>query len=150
MYALSAALAANGRQASGADWRVSRNFCIAATDAEAEDRMLAAEGANRYYFHYLSTLARRAGQLETLKPSSDTPDAAVTLDAIIRDCVICGSPATVLDRLIAFRDRVGPFGHLLMAGLDWSGRNAAWEAETMQRLAEAVMPRFRQHVAATA
>ena len=146
---MGAALAAHGKPASGADWRVSRNFCIAATDAEAEDRMLAADGANRYYFHYLSTLARRAGQLETLKPASDTPDEAVTLEAIIRDCVICGSPSTVLDRLVAFRDRVGPFGHLLMAGLDWSGANAAWEAETMQHLAQQVMPRFRQHVAAT-
>lgn len=146
---LRTALEANGKQASGADWRVGRNFCIAATDAEAEDRLYADDSANRYYFHYLSSLGRRAGQLATLKPSADTPDEAVTLESIIRDCVMVGSPRTVLDRLIAFRDRVGPFGHLLMAGLDWSGRNAAWESETMKRLAEEVMPRFRQHVAAT-
>ena len=112
--------------------------------------MFHAEGANRYYFHYLSSLARRAGLLETLKPMAETPDAAVTLEAIIEDCVIAGSPGTVLDRLIAFRDRVGPFAHLLMAGLDWSGPNAAWEQETMRRLAEEVMPRFRQHVVAQA
>jgi alkanesulfonate monooxygenase SsuD/methylene tetrahydromethanopterin reductase-like flavin-dependent oxidoreductase (luciferase family) len=142
--------AASGAAASGVDWRVSRNFCIAATDAEARDRIFDPAGANRYYFHYLSTLARRAGQLATLKPAADTPDAAVTLEAIIDDCVISGSPRTVLDRLIAFRERVGPFGHLLMAGLDWSGPNAAWEQETMRRLAEEVMPRFRQHVATLA
>jgi hypothetical protein len=35
-----------------------------------------------------------------------------------------------------------------MAGLDWSGPNAAWERETMHRLSEEVMPRLRQHVAA--
>ena len=145
---MSAALEANGKPVNGADWRVARNFCIAATDAEAEDRLFHADGANRYYFHYLSTLARRAGQLATLKPSADTPDEAVTLEAIIADCVISGSPRTVLDRLIAFRDRVGPFGHLLMAGLDWSGANAGWESETMKRLAEEVMPRFRQHCGA--
>lgn len=147
---LSAALARHGKRPDGADWRVSRNFCIAATDAEARDRMFHADGANRYYFHYLSTLARRAGLLETLKPTAATPDEAVTLEAIIEDCVICGSPRTVLDKLIAFRERVGPFGHLMMAGLDWTGPNAAWEAETMMRLAEEVMPRFRQHVGATA
>jgi alkanesulfonate monooxygenase SsuD/methylene tetrahydromethanopterin reductase-like flavin-dependent oxidoreductase (luciferase family) len=146
---LSAALAANGKRADGRNWRVARNVCIAPTDAEARDRMFHAEGANRYYFHYLSNLARRAGLLETLKPRADTPDEAVTLEAIIEDCVICGSPRTVLDRLVAFRERVGPFGHMLMAGLDWSGPNAAWEAETMRRLAEEVMPPFRRHVAAT-
>jgi alkanesulfonate monooxygenase SsuD/methylene tetrahydromethanopterin reductase-like flavin-dependent oxidoreductase (luciferase family) len=133
----------------GTEWRVARNFCIAATDAEARDRIYDAASANRYYFHYLSTLARRAGQLGTLKPREDTPDAAVTLESIIADCVVAGSPSSVLDRLVALRERVGPFDHLLMAGLDWSGPNAAWEQETMRRLAEEVMPRLRQHVAAT-
>ncbi len=37
-----------------------------------------------------------------------------------------------------------------MPGLDWSGVNAEWEAETMRRLAEEVMPRLRQHADATA
>lgn len=132
----------------GAAWRVARNFCIAGSDAEAQDRLFHAEGANRYYFHYLSTLARRAGQLATLKPAADTPDEAVTLEAIMADCVVAGSPRTVLDKLVALRERVGPFDHLLMAGLDWSGPNAAWEQETMRRLAEEVMPKFRQHVGA--
>ncbi|WP_137180564.1 LLM class flavin-dependent oxidoreductase [Roseomonas sp. AR75] len=144
---LQAAFAAQGRRP-GTDWRLARNFCIAATEAEARDRMFHPDSANRYYFHYLSSLARRAGQLGTLKPREDTPDEAVTLEAIIEDCVIAGTARGVLDRLVALRDRVGPFDHLLMAGLDWSGPNAAWEQETMRSLAEAVMPRFRQHVAA--
>jgi alkanesulfonate monooxygenase SsuD/methylene tetrahydromethanopterin reductase-like flavin-dependent oxidoreductase (luciferase family) len=144
---LSTALAAHGRQPSGEDWRVARNFCIAHSDAEARARVFDAAGANRYYFDYLSSLARRAGLLETLKPTADTPDEAVSLESIIEDCVICGSPASVLDRLVAFRERVGPFGHLLMAGLDWSGPNAEWERETMRLLSQEVMPKFRQHVA---
>ena len=58
-----------------------------------------------------------------------------------------GSPKTVLDKLVAFRERVGPFGTLLMTGLDWAGPNAAWERESMRLLAQEVMPKFRQHVA---
>jgi alkanesulfonate monooxygenase SsuD/methylene tetrahydromethanopterin reductase-like flavin-dependent oxidoreductase (luciferase family) len=146
---LRAALTDRGGKVTGADWRIARNFCIAATDAEARDRIFDDASANRYYFHYLSTLARRAGMLATLKPSAETPDEAVTIEAIIEDCVISGSPATVLDRLIALRERAGPFDHVLMAGLDWSGPNAAWEQQTMRYLAEEVMPRFRQHVAAS-
>jgi alkanesulfonate monooxygenase SsuD/methylene tetrahydromethanopterin reductase-like flavin-dependent oxidoreductase (luciferase family) len=74
----------------------------------------------------------------------------VTTEDMIEACVIAGSPATVLDRLVALRDEAGPFGHLLMAGLDWSGVNAAWEVETMQRLAQEVMPKLRQHAMAMA
>ena len=56
----------------------------------------------------------------------------------------------VLDRLVALRDRVGPFGTLLQIGLDWSGPNEAWEREGMRLLAQEVMPKFRQHAMAQA
>ena len=67
---LQKALAENGKTASGADWRVARNLCVAASEEEARARVFAEAGSNRYYFHYLSTLARKAGQLATLKPSA--------------------------------------------------------------------------------
>jgi hypothetical protein len=41
--------------------------------------------------------------------------------------VIHGSPRTVVDKLVAYREHVGPFGTLLKIGLDWSGPNEAWE-----------------------
>ena len=64
--------------------------------------------------------------------------------------MIYGSTKTVLDKLVAFRDAVGPFGTLLMTGLDWSGPNAGWERESMRLLAQEVMPKFRQHAMARA
>jgi hypothetical protein len=85
-----------------------------------------------------------------LKPRPDMPDAAASVEAITRECVLYGAPRTVLDKLVAFRDQVGPFGSLLMTGLDWSGPNAAWERESMRLLAQEVMPKFRQHVLARA
>jgi alkanesulfonate monooxygenase SsuD/methylene tetrahydromethanopterin reductase-like flavin-dependent oxidoreductase (luciferase family) len=81
-----------------------------------------------------------------LKPRPDMPDAEATPEVILKECVIYGSPKTVLDKLVAFREQVGPFGTLLMTGLDWGGRNAAWESEAMRLLAQDVMPKFRQHV----
>jgi hypothetical protein len=51
----------------------------------------------------------------------------------------------MLDKLVAFRDKAGRCGSLLITGLDWSGPNAAWERESMRLLAQEVMPKFRQH-----
>ena len=76
------------------------------------------------------------------------PDEAATVEAITHECVTFGSPKTVLDKLVAFRDRVGPFGGLLMTGLDWGGANAGWERESMRLLAHEVMPKLRQHALA--
>jgi hypothetical protein len=92
----------------------------------------------------------RVGLLMILKPHPDMPDDDATVQAITEECVIYGSPRTVLDKLVAFRERVGPFGGLLLTGLDWGGPNQAWERESMRALAEDVMPKFRQHALAQA
>jgi alkanesulfonate monooxygenase SsuD/methylene tetrahydromethanopterin reductase-like flavin-dependent oxidoreductase (luciferase family) len=85
-----------------------------------------------------------------MKPRPGMTDEEATVEAIIEGCTLYGSPKTMLDKLIAFRDEVGPFGTFLMTGVDWSGPNGAWERQSMQLLAEQVMPKFRQHVTARA
>jgi alkanesulfonate monooxygenase SsuD/methylene tetrahydromethanopterin reductase-like flavin-dependent oxidoreductase (luciferase family) len=90
----------------------------------------------------------RVGLLGSLKPRPEMTDEEATVDAITEGSVIYGSPQTFLDKLVALRDEAGPFGTLLMTGLDWSGPNRAWERESMRLLAQEVMPKFRQHAAA--
>ena len=104
------------------------------------------EGSNRYFFTYIRDVLNRVGILLILKPRPDMSDEEATPEAILKECVIYGSPKTVLDKLVAFREHVGPFGTLLMTGLDWGGPNEAWERESMRLLAHEVMPKFRQHV----
>ena len=92
----------------------------------------------------------RVGLLGSLKPNPQMSDDEATVEAIAEGSVLYGSPQTFLDKLVALRDEAGPFGTLLMTGLDWSGTNRDWERESMSLLAEEVMPKFRQHVGARA
>jgi len=90
----------------------------------------------------------RVGLLGSLKPQPEMSDDETTVEAITEGSVLYGLPKTFLDKLIALRDEAGPFGTLLMTGLDWSGVNRNWERESMRLLAQEVMPKFRQHVGA--
>jgi alkanesulfonate monooxygenase SsuD/methylene tetrahydromethanopterin reductase-like flavin-dependent oxidoreductase (luciferase family) len=148
--AYSEARRAAGKQARSEDWRVSRNIIVAPTDAEAEDRSYGQHASNRYYCTYMRTALAAAKRLVMVKPRPEMTDEECTPEAMMQECVIHGSPRTVLDKLVALRDRVGPFGTLLQIGLDWSGPNEAWEREGMQLLAQKVMPKFRQHATAQA
>jgi alkanesulfonate monooxygenase SsuD/methylene tetrahydromethanopterin reductase-like flavin-dependent oxidoreductase (luciferase family) len=85
-----------------------------------------------------------------IKPDPQMSDEACTPEAIMDECLIHGSPRTVVDKLVAYRERVGPFGTLLKIGVDWGGPNEAWDREAMRLLAHEVMPKFRQHVQAEA
>jgi alkanesulfonate monooxygenase SsuD/methylene tetrahydromethanopterin reductase-like flavin-dependent oxidoreductase (luciferase family) len=142
------ACAEAGRPAHGDNWRVARNIMVAPDDAEARDRVFGEKGSNRYFYTYMREVLSRVGLLSALKPRADMTDAEATVDVITEGSVIYGSARTVLDKLIALRDSVGPFGTLLMTGLDWSGPNAAWERESMRLLAQDVMPKLRQHAMA--
>jgi len=134
-----------GRPPLGENWRVARNIMVAPSDPEARDRVFSEQGSNRYFYTYMREVLSRVGILSVMKPDPNMPDDAATVDVITEGCVLYGSPQTMLDKLVAFRDEVGPFGTLLMTGLDWSGPNAAWERDSMRLLAQDVMPKFRQH-----
>jgi hypothetical protein len=144
----SKARAEAGKRASGENWRVARNVMVAPTDAEARDRVFGEKASNRYLFDYVRTVLDRVGLLSVMKPRPDMPDKEATVEAIIDGCTLYGSPRTMLDKLVAFREEVGPFDTLLMTGVDWAGPNEAWERQSMQLLAQEVMPTFRQHVLA--
>lgn len=137
--------AESGKSARGENWRVARNVMVAASDNEARDRVFGESGANHYFYTYMREVLGRVGLLVVLKPDPNMPDNEASVEAITEGCVLYGSPKTLLDKLVAFRDTVGPFGTLLMTGLDWSGPNAAWERESMRLMAQEVMPKFRQH-----
>ena len=146
----SKACAEAGRPARGENWRVARNVMVAPTEAEARERIFSEEGANRYFYAYMRQVLGKVGLLSVMKPDPNMPDAAATVEVITEACTIYGSPKSFLDKLVAFRDAVGPFGTLLMTGLDWSGPNSEWERSSMQLLAQQVFPKFRQHTMAQA
>jgi alkanesulfonate monooxygenase SsuD/methylene tetrahydromethanopterin reductase-like flavin-dependent oxidoreductase (luciferase family) len=146
----SQARAETGKPADGADWRVARNVLVAPSDAEAQDRVHGDKGSNRYFFTYIRAALSGVGLLSILKPRPEMADDEATVEAITEGCILYGSPKTLLDKLVAFREQVGPFGTLLMTGLDWAGPNEGWERQSMQLLADEVMPRFQQHTQAQA
>ena len=81
------------------------------SEAEAHDRVFGEQAANRYLFDYMRTVLSGVGQLAIMKPRPEMSDAEATVEAIIEGCMLYGSPKTMLDKLVAFREEVGPFGY---------------------------------------
>ncbi|WP_160119829.1 LLM class flavin-dependent oxidoreductase [Rhodovarius lipocyclicus] len=133
-----------GREPTGQDWRVARNILVAESDQQALDWAMDPKGSNHYYFRYLWEVLKRANYTVVMKSDPAMPDEAVTVEGLIESMMIYGSSRTVTEKLLAFRERVGPFSTLLMASMDGSGANRHREWETMRRLATEVLPRVRE------
>ncbi len=136
-----------GREVDPRNWRVVRSVFVASTDEEARARAFSPESSQRYFFGHMFKVFSNSNLLGTLRPHPGMPDSEITLDAIIESRLIHGSPQTVAAQLARLRKQVGPFGTLLVSGMDWTGPNSAWERESLSRLAHEVLPIFREQIA---
>lgn len=135
---------AGGRPADLANWRVAKSIFVAEDSRTAYDY---ARGPGSPYVHYFQSLFTKLvsnGRSNLFKEDPNMPDSALTLDYVLDRLVIYGTPDEVADKLMAFRDEVGPFGTLLYAGHDW--RDATLGKESMRLMAEEVVPRINAKI----
>jgi alkanesulfonate monooxygenase SsuD/methylene tetrahydromethanopterin reductase-like flavin-dependent oxidoreductase (luciferase family) len=135
-----------GRTADPADWRVAKSIFVADDEATAQRYAKGHDGPYAYYFHSLMTKLIKNGRPELFKADRDMPDAAVTLEYVLDSLVIWGTVDSVVEQLLAFRERIGDFGTLLYAGHDWA--DAALARRSMELMATEVMPRVNAALAA--
>lgn len=128
------------REARGADWRVAKSIFVA--DDDATVRRMTREPGN-LFAHYFRNLQRKseAGRGNAFfKHDPAVPDAALTDEYLVDQMLVAGTVNEVVDKLLAFRERVGPFGRLLYCGHDWADPPAM--RRSMELMAEQVMPRI--------
>lgn len=135
-----------GRKADPANWRVARSVFVADDMDTAREYALGPQSPYRFYYHQLLTKMKKHGRANLFKADQKMSDDEVTLDQVLADCVIWGTPDKVADDLLALRDDIGDFGTLLYAGKDWAdvelGRNS------MISLAEKVLPKVNVAIGA--
>ena len=135
-----------GVQPDPAEWRIARTVFVA-----DDDKVAAAYGRTdpkspfRFYYHQLKTKLTKMNRHVVFKEHKDQSDAEVTLDFVLDRLVISGTVNKVVDEILAFRERVGDFGELVYAGMDWV--DARLEKRSMQLMAEEVMPRVNAAIA---
>jgi alkanesulfonate monooxygenase SsuD/methylene tetrahydromethanopterin reductase-like flavin-dependent oxidoreductase (luciferase family) len=132
--------ARSGREAKGADWRVAKSIFVA--DDEATVRRMTRDPGNpfAYYFRNLQRKAQATRGSALFKHEPSLPDAALTDEYLVSQLLIAGTANEVVDRLLAFREHVGPFGTLLYCGHDWKDPRAM--RRSMELMAEKVLPRL--------
>ena len=126
------------RTADPVNWRVAKSIFVAETEEKERKYALAEDGPYYYYYRSLLTKLVKAGRSNLFKIDENQADENLDLDKIVRQLIIFGTPESVTDQLLAFRDEVGRFGTLLYAGHDWKDRTLA--VRSMELMAADVMP----------
>ena len=127
-----------GRPAELANWRVAKSVFVADDLDTAREYALGPGSPYRYYFSQILTKMKKHGRANLFKSDQSMSDDEVTLDGVLDDCVIWGTPDKVADELLALREDIGRFGTMLYAGKDWADVDLA--RRSMVLLAEKVQP----------
>jgi alkanesulfonate monooxygenase SsuD/methylene tetrahydromethanopterin reductase-like flavin-dependent oxidoreductase (luciferase family) len=134
--------ARSGRTALPQDWRVAKSIFVA--DDEATVRRMTRDPGNpfAYYFRNLQRKALRTRGNAFFKHDQSLPDEALTDEYLISQLLISGTVDEVVDKLLAFREKVGAFGTLLYCGHDWADAPAM--RRSMELMAGDVLPRVNK------
>jgi alkanesulfonate monooxygenase SsuD/methylene tetrahydromethanopterin reductase-like flavin-dependent oxidoreductase (luciferase family) len=136
----------SGRQAAGlsadpSGWRVARSIFVADDETTARRYAHHPEGPHGFYFHVMRTKLARFGGLDLLGDRPNTPESDLSTARSLERLVIAGTPETVAQQILAFRNEVGAFGTLLYTGHDWV--DPALARRSMELMANEVMPLVR-------
>ncbi len=132
-------LSAN-RSPRGEDWRVAKSIFVADDARTAKDYGHGPKGPYHFYFKQLiRKLVGAGGRGNLFKLDQGEPDASITAETVTPKLVIAGTVQGVVDQILAFREKVGPFGTLYYPCHDWV--DPALARRSMQLMAEEVMPR---------
>ncbi len=121
-----------------ARWRVARSIFVADTNDDAEAFVKQPGGTFDYYYKYLFTIFERAEMKAAFVTNPGDDPHALSHGELVDRLVIRGSPKSVTEQLLAFRDDVGPFGHLVMTAHDWTDK--AKMRRSMELMATQVLP----------
>ncbi len=131
---------AAGKKPDGKDWRVAKSIFVADDERTAKEYGHGAKGPYHFYFKQLiRKLVGAGGRGNLFKLDQSEPDASITADTMTPRLVIAGTVDSVVDQILAFREKVGPFGTLYYPCHDWVDPKLA--RRSMELMAEQVMPK---------
>ena len=121
---------------------MARSVFVADDEATARRYAHREDGAHGFYFHVMRTKLAKAGALDVMRDFPGQPDSELSTKRCLERLVIAGTPESVADRILEFRDEVGAFGTLLYTGHDWA--DPALARRSMELMANEVWPRINR------
>lgn len=107
-----------GRTADRTNWRIAREVVVAETSSEARNEAIRGT-LDRDMEGYFLKLLPRSKMLGLMKIDPNMADSDVTVEYLVDNIFIVGSPSEVTEKLAHLEDSVGGFGTLLAMGHEW-------------------------------
>jgi alkanesulfonate monooxygenase SsuD/methylene tetrahydromethanopterin reductase-like flavin-dependent oxidoreductase (luciferase family) len=133
----------SGKIADRSKWRIARDLFIAETTEEARNEVKNGTLGRDFTDYFFKMVPKIRGNLDIFKKDKSMSDSDVTLDYMIDNLWIVGSPEDAAKRIVDLYEDVGGFGTLLVMGHEWKPKDK-WQ-NSMRLLINEVIPILEKH-----
>ena len=130
-----------GKIADRSKWRVARDVYVAETTEQARREAIEGTLGRDFKEYFFRLVPKIRGSLDIFKTDTSISDSDVTLDYMIDNMWIVGSPDDVARKIRELYEYLGGFGVLLVMGHEWRPRDK-W-VRSMTLLTREVMPKLK-------
>lgn len=132
-----------GKTAERSKWRIARDLYIADTTEEARTEVRNGTLSRDFTDYFFKMVPKIRGNLDIFKKDKSMPDSDVTVDYMIDNLWIVGSPDDAARQIIELYEDVGGFGTLLVMGHEWKPIEK-WQ-NSIKLLKNEVIPIINKH-----
>ena len=127
-----------------AKWRIARDVYVAETTEEARKEVIGGTLARDFRDYFFKIVPLIRNNLNLFKVDKSMSDREVTMDYMIENMWLVGSPEDVARKIIELHEFVGGFGVLLVMGHEWNPKEK-WQ-KSMRLLKEEVLPIVKENL----
>ena len=131
-----------GKTADRSKWRIARDIYIAETTKDARNEVKSGTLSRDFTDYFFKMVPKIRGNLDIFKTDKSMPDSDVTIDYMIDNLWIVGSPEDAVKQITDLYEQVGGFGTLLVMGHEWKPEKN-WQ-KSMRLLYDEVIPRLKR------
>jgi len=131
-----------GKTADRSKWRIARDIFIAETTEQARNEVKNGTLGRDFTDYFFKMVPKIRGNLDIFKKDKSMSDAEVTLDYMIDNLWIVGSPEDAVEQISNLYEDVDGFGTLLVMGHEWKPEQK-WK-NSIKLLVNEVMPAIKE------
>ena len=135
---------AAGRTPQRAKWRIARDVYVAETTEEARKEVIEGTLARDFRDYFFKIVPMIRNNLNLFKVDKSMLDREVTMDYMIENMWLVGSPEEVARKIVELYEFVGGFGVLLVMGHEWNPKKK-WQ-KSMRLLREEALPLVKKNL----
>ncbi len=107
------------------NWRLARKIFVNPSKKVIKDYVFSSKSPYRMTINQIFKKLKRYNRLDVMKKNPDDKNEKISVDNLLKELVITGSPKEVAEKILKLKEDIGNFKTITYVGIDWLDKELA-------------------------